>query len=150
MPDILHVTVKGVTYDVPAVGGPMNWTSSPTLSASSFSLQGCTGTIANVAMNLDIDEINRIFRISGRLRVNNFARTGTNPGFLLTAYSFPTNKAQSIHVGIVCNQNGVIPTEIVYLRLETTGSFYIRSTESANNCSGTAITFIVPQTFIKY
>lgn len=137
------------TASYPATG-LMTWTSSPSISSSSFTLVGCTGTIANVAFNLDIDANNRIFRMSGRIRINNFARTDSNPGVKLTSHSFPTNAAQSIHGGTVCNQNGIIATETLYYRLETTGSFYIRSTETVQNCSGTAITFVVPQTFIKY
>ena len=131
--------------------GPMTWTSSPSISASSFSLENCTGTIANVAVQFHVDTYNRIFCISGRVRINNFSRTGAGPGVKLTAYTFGGRSDQpSINCGIVCNQNGIIPSECAYLKLDYYGNLYILTTESVVNFSGTAMTLIIPQTFFKY
>ena len=131
--------------------GPMTWTSSPSISASSFALQNCTGTIANVAVKFHVDSYNRIACISGRVRINNFSRTGDGPGVKLTAFNFGSRSDQpSINCGIVCNQSGIIPSECVYLQLDYYGNLFIRTTESVVNFSGTAMTMIIPQTFIKY
>lgn len=131
--------------------GPMTWTSSPSISASSFALQNCTGTIANVAVKFHVDSYNRIACISGRVRINNFSRTGAGPGVKFTAFNFGGRSDQpSINCGIVCNQSGIIPSECVYLQLDYYGNLFIRTTESVVNFSGTAMTMIIPQTFIKY
>lgn len=131
--------------------GPMTWTSSPSISASSFSLKNCTGTIANVQVQFHVDSYNRIASISGRIRINNFSRTGNGPGVKFTAYNFGGRSDQpSINCGVVCNQSGIIPSECVYLQLDYYGNLYIRTTESVVNFSGTAMTMIIPQTFIKY
>ena len=138
------------TASYPATG-PMTWTSSPSISASSFSLENCTGTIANVAVKFHVDSYNRIACISGRVRINNFSRTGDGPGVKFTAYNFGSRSDQpSINCGIVCNQSGIIPSECVYLQLDYYGNLFIRTTESVVNFSGTAMTMIIPQTFIKY
>lgn len=139
-----------LTASYPATG-PMTWTTSPSISTSSFALSNCTGTIANVAIKFHVDTDNRIFCISGRVRINNFSRTGAGPGVKLTAYNFGGRSDQpSISCGVVCNQNGIIPSECVYLQLDYYGNLYIRTTESVVNFSGTAMTMIIPQTFIKY
>ncbi|MBQ1789132.1 MAG: phage tail protein [Oscillospiraceae bacterium] len=138
------------TASYPATG-PMTWTSSPSISASSFSLENCTGTIANVQVQFRVDSYNRIASISGRIRINNFSRTGDGPGVKLTAFNFGSRSDQpSISCGIVCNQSGIIPSECVYLQLDYYGNLFIRTTESVVNFSGTAMTMIIPQTFIKY
>ena len=138
------------TASYPATG-PMTWTSSPSISASSFALQNCTGTIANVAVKFHVDTDNRIFCISGRVRINNFSRTGAGPGVKLTAYTFGGRSDQpAINCGVVCNQNGIIPSECAYLKLDYSGNLYILTTESVVNFSGTAMTLIIPQTFFKY
>ena len=139
-----------LTASYPATG-PMTWTSSPSISASSFSLENCTGTIANVQVQFRLDTNNRIACISGRIRINNFSRTGNGPGVKLTAFNFGGRSDQpSINCGIVCNQSGIIPSECVYLQLDYYGNLFIRTTESVVNFSGTAMTMIIPQTFIKY
>lgn len=131
--------------------GPMTWTSSPSISASSFSLENCTGTIANVQVQFHVDSYNRIACISGRVRINNFSRTGNGPGVKLTAFNFGSRSDQpSINCGIVCNQSGIIPSECVYLQLDYYGTLHIHTTESVVNFAGTAMTMIIPQTFIKY
>lgn len=131
--------------------GPMTWTTSPSISTSSFALSNCTGTIANVAIQFHVDTDNRIFCISGRVRINNFSRTGSGPGVKLTAYNFGGRSDQpSINCGVVCNQNGIIPSECAYLKLDYSGNLYILTTESVVNFSGTAMTLIIPQTFFKY
>ena len=138
------------TASYPATG-PMTWTSSPSISASSFALQNCTGTIANVQIQFRVDSYNRIACISGRVRINNFSRTGDGPGVKFTAYNFGSRSDQpSVNCGIVCNQSGIIPSECVYLQLDYYGNLFIRTTESVVNFSGTAMTMIIPQTFIKY
>lgn len=138
------------TASYPATG-PMTWTSSPSISASSFALQNCTGTIANVQIQFRVDSYNRIACISGRVRINNFSRTGDGPGVKFTAFNFGGRSDQpSINCGIVCNQSGIIPSECVYLQLDYYGNLFIRTTESVVNFSGTAMTMIIPQTFIKY
>lgn len=142
---------NGTTKAVYHSTGPMTWTTSPSISTSSFALSNCTGTIANVAIQFHVDTDNRIFCISGRVRINNFSRTGSGPGVKLTAYNFGSRSDQpSIYCGIVCNQSGIIPTECVYLQLDYYGNLFIRTTESVVNFSGTAMTMIIPQTFIKY
>ena len=138
------------TASYPATG-PMTWTTSPSISTSSFALSNCTGTIANVAIQFHVDTDNRIFCISGRVRINNFSRTGSGPGVKLTAYTFGGRSDQpSINCGVVCNQNGIIPSECAYLKLDYYGNLYILTTESVVNFSGTAMTLIIPQTFFKY
>ena len=142
---------NGTTTAVYHSTGPMTWTTSPSISNSSFALSNCTGTIANVAIQFHVDTDNRIFCISGRVRINNFSRTGSGPGVKLTAYTFGSRSDQpSINCGVVCNQNGIIPTECVFLKLDYYGNLYILTTESVVNFSGTAMTLIIPQTFFKY
>ena len=98
-----------------------------------------------------VDSYNRIACISGRVRINNFSRTGDGPGVKFTAFNFGGRSDQpSINCGIVCNQSGIIPSECVYLQLDYYGNLFIRTTESVVNFSGTAMTMIIPQTFIKY
>lgn len=136
-------------YPNNGVFGWLTWTSP--LGASSFTLENCTGTLANVSVQFNVDTDNRIACISGRIRINNFARTGSGPGVKLTGYSFGGRSDKpSWHVGIVCNQSGIIPSECVYLQLDYYGNLFIRTTESVVNFSGTAMTMIIPQTFIKY
>ena len=142
---------SGTTKAVYHSTGPMTWTTTPSISASSFALENCTGTIANVAIQFHVDTDNRIFCISGRVRINNFSRTGSGPGVKFTAFNFGGRSDQpSINCGVVCNQNGIIPTECAYLKIDYYGNLHILTTESVVNFSGTAMTLIIPQTFFKY
>lgn len=130
--------------------GWIKWTSSNVLGASSFALENCSGTIANVAVQLWVDSVNKVACIQGRIRINNFSRTGGGPGVTLSSSFGGRSDQPSWHGGIVCNQNGIIPSETVYLQLDYYGTLHIRTTESVVNFSGTAMTLIIPQTFFKY
>ena len=130
--------------------GWIKWTSSNVLGASSFALENCSGTIANVAVQLWVDSVNKVACIQGRIRINNFSRTGAGPGVTLSSSFGGRSDQPSWHGGVVCNQNGIIPSETVYLQLDYYGTLHIRTTESVVNFSGTAMTLIIPQTFFKY
>ena len=130
--------------------GWIKWTSSNVLGASSFALENCSGTIANVAVQLWVDSVNKVACIQGRIRINNFSRTGGGPGVTLRSSFGGRSDQPSWHGGVVCNQNGIIPSETVYLQLDYYGTLHIRTTESVVNFSGTAMTLIIPQTFFKY
>ncbi len=126
----------------------MTFDSSPNVT---FECENCNGNIANVQVQFKVDTVNRIACISGRIRINSFSRTGNGPGVKLISYGFGGRSDQpSINCGVVCNQNGIIPTECVYLQIDYYGTLHIRTTESVVNFSGTAMTMIIPQTFIKY
>ena len=130
--------------------GWIKWTSSNVLGASSFALENCSGTIANVAVQLWVDSVNKVACIQGRIRINNFSRTGGGPGVTLRSSFGGRSDQPSWHGGVVCNQNGIIPSETVYLQLDYYGTLHIRTTEAVVNFSGTAMTLIIPQTFFKY
>ena len=130
--------------------GWIKWTSSNVFGASSFSLENCNGTIANVSVQLWVDSVNKVACIEGRIRINNFSRTGSGPGVTLNSSFGSRSDQPSWHGGVVCNQNGIIPSETVYLQLDYYGKLHIRTTESVVNFSGTAMTLIIPQTFFKY
>ena len=131
---------------------PMTWDSENIITnAGQFDLTGCTGTVANVGVNLNNDTLNRIISISGRVRINNFSKTSGNPGVILKGYAYPTDDVKVIYsAGIVCNQSGIIPSECLYITLSTAGQLAIRCTETLQNISGTAVTMLIHQTFIKY
>lgn len=115
-------------------------------------LSNCTGTLASLGtFNFFRDTLNKMVVVSGRIRITNFARTGNNPGVIINDVDFGTRSSSlDVRGGIVCNQNGIIATEMVTVSISTSGTMYIICTETYKNISGTEVTMIIPQAIIAY
>ena len=128
------------------------WTYALAVSANQARLSNCSGTISKFSNIIKIDTANRIVAFSGRAYITSFSRTGANPGLTLdlTAYiGSSTGTSTTWYGGTVCNQNGVVMQETVYAVI-INGVLHFRSTESAGNISGNALSLNIGQTFIKY
>lgn len=115
-------------------------------------LSNCTGTLASLGtFNFYRDTLNKMVVVSGRIRITNFARTGDNPGVIINDVDFGTRSSSlDVRGGIVCNQNGIITTEMVDVSISTSGTMYVRCTETYVNISGKELTMIIPQAIIAY
>ena len=115
-------------------------------------LSNCTGTLASLnTFNFYRDTLNKMVVVSGRIRITNFARTGDNPGVIINDVDFGTRSSSlNVRGGIVCNQNGIITTEMVDVFINTSGTMYVRCTETFVNISGKELTMIIPQAIIAY
>lgn len=115
-------------------------------------LSNCTGTLASLnTFNFYRDTLNKMVVVSGRIRITNFARTGNNPGVIINDVDFGTRSSSlDVRGGIVCNQNGIITTEMVDVSISTSGTMYVVCTETYANISGKELTMIIPQAIIAY
>lgn len=109
-------------------------------STGSVSPLRCTGTIA--ATPYFYTNAERTFvTFGGRLRINNFTRTSSNPGVTFQSSIRPTHLVTLRGVGIRGSNTAVYP-EYVYGSIETSGLVTLVTTESFANAPSGTMTFM--------
>ena len=110
-------------------------------SAKSFSLtrKNCNGTI-NGSFSYRIRSDNKAIVISGRVYITSFSRTGANPGFTFADIGIPTTAGNHM-----IGYRGESPIESLNINF---GARTITTNETFSNCSGSRLTFMVPETVL--
>lgn len=117
---------------------------------SSLSLINCTGSADTSAYGLWSTADFKIFGLQIRVRIQNFTRTGSNPGISFNTSARPSQTISSVLCGFRSSggtnaANAVMVPDGVSLSISTGGALTIAAFESyANTVSGGTLFMIVP------
>lgn len=126
----------------------LTWTG---ISSSNYTvtLQNCTGTISTYP-NFYKSNSGRHIMIQGRVRIDNYTRTGQNPGIKVT-FSSGIVSMQNRFSSLVAGINGNYPREMAQISCPSYAAdneLYIITTESFENSGGNRLILNVSQTII--